>query len=199
MTLLTRCLLGLALASSACGSAPTCEDYAGKRLVTPSTSGTATLSAAGESSTRRLRVTLRGLPELWDSASPLREALLTTSVLERYAEGEPGGDGLTQMPRILTSFGTEPPVDSSARPYYPGSAPTLLGNALFDCSRDPEGPCCKYGATECEVVRTLFVTRTEGQPFPPVTVSWETSASVVVGQCPIGSSPELELTPEDEP
>jgi hypothetical protein len=190
----------LALPLAACGPAAVCEDYVGKKVEAEESSGTATLSAAGDSVAQRFRVSIRGLPELWGNSSPITEALVMTNLVERYAEGDPGGDGATQMPRLMVAFGAEPPSISQATPpYFPGPMPEVLGGQLVDCYADAGNPCCQYGSTGCEFVSTLFVTRTEGEPFPPVTVSWTASASLRVAQCPVASSPELELIPEDEP
>lgn len=199
MSALARSLPLALLALAACGPAPVCESYVGKQLDSGTTSGTATLTAEGDSATQRFRVTLSGLPELWDTNSPITQASVTASILERYTEGQPGGDGRTQMPRVLISFGDGPPTPGPTAPYFPGASPTVQGAQLFDCASNAEDECCRYGSTGCTVTGTLFVTRTEGEPFPPVSVDWEASASVTVAQCPVASSPELEFVPEDAP
>jgi hypothetical protein len=186
-------------ALAACGSAPSCPDDKARAIESEATSGTATLTFSGESAEQHFHVTIAGLPEVWPSARLLHEPVLTTSVVERFTEGEPGGDGQTPMPVVVTAFGSEPAMNFPSYPHVPGEGPFDVRTPLFDCWREPEGPCCRYGVTECSFSATLFVTRVDGADFGPVSVDWQARANVSVTQCPMGSSPTVELVPEAEP
>jgi hypothetical protein len=186
-------LAGATLLLAACGEAPTCTDETGVTAVSAATSGSAVLSLSGEAIRQRVRVTLRSLPQVWPTEPLLRDALLTTRLVEAFVD--PGSTGLP-MPHLAVAFGSEPPSGIPANASTPSTAPVVTESALFDCSQDPNGACCTYGVTECSFASTLFVTRVEGGS-PPVTVDWQAKAKVTVGQCPLPSSPEIELTLEE--
>jgi hypothetical protein len=192
-----RLLSAATLVLAGCSEGFTCKQSEDVRVESSTKGGSATLSLSGESVEQRLRVTFRGLPEIWSDESPIHEPSLETTLEERFAQGDPGGDGRTPMPHIALSFGSRPPPGFSATPYVP----VTLGVKhrtfpLFDCLAEPGGACCRYGTTECSFVSTLFVTRAEGAELAPVTVTFGARASAVIDQCP-PSSPEVELVPEE--
>jgi hypothetical protein len=152
------------------------------------------LSLSGEAVRQRVRVTLRGLPEVWPTEPLLRDAVLTTRVVERFVA--PGSTALP-LPHLAVAFGRESPSGISANAPNPSTAPVVTESALFDCAKDANGACCEYGVTACSFVSTLFIARVEGEP-PPVTVEWQASAGVTVAQCPLPSQPVLELSLEDD-
>jgi len=197
MTLSTRGLFGTMVVLAGCGSAPRCPDERESEFVGESTSGSATFALSGEITAQPFRVTIRGLPELWPGESPIREAAITTTVEQRFAQ-DVGSNG--RMPYIAVSFGSGPAMGIPALRNPRGTLPPRVDHLpLLDCAEHPEGPCCGYGSTGCSFTGTLFVSRAEGTELPPVTVDWDARARLVVAQCPTPSSPVVELVPEDEP
>lgn len=178
-----------------------CESsYSSSEVTSQSLSESDVLSAAGDALEIPFRITLNGLPETWKEW-PILSAELGVQVTERYTTGEPGGDGLTEMPRIVSLFDDQTPEVPRSSPYtsFPGPNPQAQGAPIFSsCEFDPDGACCNWNTTSCSVAGTLFVMRIDGAPFPPVDVSIETSAHARLKLCQppqkTPHKPELELT-----
>jgi hypothetical protein len=198
--------LGLALvllASFGCSAEEACgDDFRGVALNSSRHAGSAVLSAAGDSTSRIYHASLTGLPELWQPDSAILNATIATSLTLKYSTGSPGSDGRTQMPRLgfaITRVDEEPSTAPPATPDYPDSRPLGFSASIFgECWEGGPPICCVWGSTSCEGRLRLSIQRFDGEPFPPIEVSFETSASANVSLCPTNrGDPELVL--EEEP
>ena len=171
--------LTMALACASCSAPATCDMEQFPRdeqsLETEERSGSLRLSEAHEAQTLNFRATLGELPELWPNDDMVRGSLPFELGL-RY-ESEPfGGDGRTEMPRLsvlIAKLGAGTP-SWPATSNYPGSA-LQFGSRLFED--------CAFGSTHCEAAFSVTIQRLDGAPYPPINVSWRTSAEAQVSVC----------------
>ena len=180
------------VAPEACG-----DDLAGEQLSSVSLGAERTFSEAGELSTVRLLVTLRVLSELWPAEHPIHGASVDVLIRLAYADGSETGDVATQLPRFNVRL--ENPASSVEgyghdTPSFPPSSGIHEAIALFrDCYEGDELNCCEYGSTECSFEAVLSYRRLDGDPFPPVRLSWEATAHASVDTCPLAQEPKLSL------
>jgi hypothetical protein len=148
----------------------------------------------------RLRVTLSGLPELWQDDGNVFSSAVTTSFQLAY-EAEPRGfDGITQMPRIRAILrAPDRPSGNAFSDSFPGKGPdpsTGVTDIFRPCDDDADDRCCAFGARECRVELSLDVERLDQSPFPPVVVTLQTLASANVSACPMDRDVAAQLTVE---
>jgi len=192
----------LALTVFGCGPAEHCEGVAWSAATTPTDTASGVLTGGGEAIAIPYVVTVGGLPIVdgkrqLDGSRNLveRSVMLDTSVAYAYAEGRPGADGKTQMPRVVVAVtdGDRPVIPADDTPYFPYGIPEQQSFALFDCSSAPQSACCSRDVTGCTLSKTLFVIRGTGEPFPPIDVSIGATARASVGNC-ASEAPSVELT-----
>ncbi|MET0791938.1 MAG: hypothetical protein ABW061_10490 [Polyangiaceae bacterium] len=180
------CLLLLwALGGSACGApsgTSTCQDnspaFSSQNVQSNAVTGTAELSAAGQSVSFELLSQLTGLPE--SAPALFRGSGLRLALSLRYAEAPLGGDGLTQMPRFTVAFGGA--AGGTPTSSFPGATESAFSALFLGCASVSE--CCPSGSTHCEHAVPVTLTRVDGEPFPPVRVAWTAVSSVEIDSCP---------------
>lgn len=186
-----------ALLGSACSAREACnEDYIGETLTRGPSSGSATLDAAGSRSSARFRATLSGLPVLWQSTSALLWSTLTLRLRQSYAER--AADGRVEMPRVSVSMlaaselALREPLETTL--YPPAEGSVFTASVFRPCGFGSSADCCEYGASECSSEWTVTFERLDGEPYPPMELSWELDIAVAVSSCPLEDTvPELDF------
>jgi hypothetical protein len=190
----------MAFALGGCVAPELCtEEVRGGTLASEALTHVAEVTNAGESSSVRLRATLRELSELWPAEYELGGSLQVTLHVTYVDPIAPGGTA-TQMPRFSAALGTAatPARYVVTTPAFPPATGTGLGLALFqECWDGDSLDCCEYGASECSVSILLEYERIDGEPFPAVELQWEATASASVGSCPLHENAELLLELEE--
>jgi hypothetical protein len=145
--------------------------------------GSGRLSDAGESLHLNFRATLSDLPELWDS-NTLGTAEVHFTVALNYEAAPFGGDGKTEMPRFDVAFVPESSVWSSTT-WPTHQNPVRRIQRLFrPCLSVDDEYCCRFGVRECSLPVGVRVERMDGDPYPPVAVTWQIGAGASVKSCP---------------
>lgn len=184
-----------AMLGSACSAREACnEDYIGETLTRGPSTGSAALDAAGSRSSARFRATLSGLPVLWQSTSALLWSTLELRLRQSYAEREAAGR--VEMPRVSVAIlaarglALREPLETSL---YPPAEGSVFTASLFDpCGFGGGADCCEYGASECSIEWTVAFERLDGEPYPPMELSWELDIAAAVSNCPLEDTvPEL--------
>jgi hypothetical protein len=184
-----------AMFGSACSAREACnEDYIGETLTGAPFSRSTTLDGAGAGSSARFRATLTGLPELWQSTSALVWSSMQLRLHQSYADRE--ADGRVEMPRVSVAMmaasgpASSEPLETSL--YPPADGSVFTASVFGTCSFDSSTNCCEYGASECSTEWTVALERIDGEPYPPMELTWELEVSVAVSNCPLeGTLPEL--------
>jgi hypothetical protein len=164
-------------------------------------SGSQVLSTTNESMSLDFIAGLSGLPELWESSTAIERSFISIHLNLQYLEEPLGGDGQTEMPRVMVTFTPEDWYqyypDSNQTPRFPGADGAYFGSRIFrTCISGKSGAsgCCVYGASECEAPISVRISRMDGAPFPPVSVAWSAQASASINTCPLGdAAPRLSL------
>ncbi|MEO6601244.1 MAG: hypothetical protein ABIQ16_15300 [Polyangiaceae bacterium] len=193
----TTVLLGL-WSLTACSAPSACPAYSSSydnlRYSSPVT-GTTELSRAGETNAFALKARFDHLPQLWPSNGAISAAQLSLGVSARYESDPQGGDGKTQMPRFSATVDGIPTGTTGS---FPGPNSGVFSIEFrAECTTDSEVDCCPFGATECERILRVVLTRIDGEPFPPVRLSWSAGASAQLSACP-GSASDASLTLSSE-
>lgn len=182
---------------SACSAPAACnEDYTGETLTGGPFAGGAMLDAAGARASARFRATLSGLPVLWQATSALIRSSLELRLRQSYAERE--ADGSLEMPRVSIALSAgdgaamREPFETSR---YPPADGSVFSAPLFDpCRLESTANCCEYGASECSGEWSVALERVDGDPFPPMELSWELGLTVGISTCPLRDTvPELSV------
>jgi hypothetical protein len=187
-----------------CSARSACEEASdgngGLMLQSDSVSSSARAASTSDGTSFILRATVNGLPKLWQANSAILRASLDVELSLAYEEGAPGFDGRTQMPAIDVQLegGTPNSFQPTRTSEFPGPNPSRFGTALFEpCYSNDQLGCCAYGASRCSVPITLRLQRLEGEPFPPVVVSFRARLDAAVSTCPLkDSEPALSLALE---
>lgn len=190
------------VALPACVASEVCGERLGgePQLVSSTLEGERTFVDANEESRVHLRATLRGLSELWPAEHAVRSAGVGILLHLTYVDATETNGAPTQMPRFAVSLVR--PDDESGydvdTPSFPPSAGIPYHLPVFEeCYEDGDPNCCEYGSTECSVAVELRYRRLDGEPFPPVRLAWEATASASVDSCPLSGETELSLELEE--
>ncbi|HYQ26858.1 MAG TPA: hypothetical protein VER04_06555 [Polyangiaceae bacterium] len=171
--------LTFGLACVSCSAPATCDAQALTQVAVESEvlSGSFLLSEASKSQTLRFRASLLDVPELWTSFEAVEYSTLPLELGVLYEREPFGGDGHTEMPPLLVSFG-EPAAGGSGLQgtgSYPGPMPDHFSAGLFQD--------CAFGSQTCQTVFPVRIERSAGAPFPPVRVSWRASVNARINVC----------------
>jgi hypothetical protein len=179
----------LAAASTACAADEACDEGS-MSSESQALTGSRVFSSSGEREVLPLALALAGLPELWPPEGAIEASTLTVHLGLSY--GAVPADGSVQMPSIVVSL-DDAPLGASG-PYPAASGVTVQGSPITTCAGPAEHGCCAFGTRACNVGATLVIERVEGEPFPPLGVTWEIRASASVNECPLReSNPTLGL------
>jgi len=194
MTLRSAGVLGITLvAASGCSAREACSlGTTDETVESNHLTGSRVFSVEGERESLPLSLALRGLPELWASDGAVEGARL--SVHLAFAYGNVPANGRVEMPSIGVFFGGNDGGFGASGP-YPSAMGLTFSTFIFEtCVGAEDDNCCDYGSRECRLRGTLGIERLEGEPFPPLGVTWDVGTSANVNDCPLGgSNPELEV------
>jgi len=182
-TLASAAALSMVLACASCSAPAKCNaqpDASQPRLVeSDERADSLLLTDANESQVLLFRATLSGLPVLWPNEEAVQGAARLG--LELRYESEPlGGDGHTEMPRLVLALGTRgTPTPTTPTQLttskYPGPEPILLSAPVFED--------CALGSSQCQTSFGVFIQRVDGVPFPPLRVSTRVTADANLNTC----------------
>jgi len=159
----------------------------GVYITGPERVGEVLLFAEHLSFSTRFELELDGLPEVWVGETPVSQPGLELSFQLDYADPQPAGAELPEVTAVLDSGRTDNASEAVAQ------ATTILGGksgaqgslsvAPFAvCGFDSGPDCCPYGASHCEGIATLALSRAVDL-FPPVRIRYSGTPGISVYTC----------------
>lgn len=190
------------LAMLGCSAPEACVGVASKWLEASTSEASFELAAGEPPKSFELEATVSNLPELWHDHTNLLDSEVSFDFTYEYV-GEPkGSDGKTEMPRVVTNLsvaGKPSRFEDQTTSSFPGAGWSFGGSAaLFQTDghrRDLPG-FCEYGVETCTLPVVVRFERLDGEPFPPLSITWKAEANVKVTPCPLEKEVRAELTLE---
>jgi len=156
-------------------------------ITAPERMGEVLLSAETLTFNTRFELELDGLPEVWVGENPVGQPSLDISFELDYADPQPAGAELPEVTAVLDSGRTDNVWSAVAQATTvlggKSGAPGSLSVAPFAvCTLDSGPDCCPYGASRCEGMATLALTRA-ADLFPPVRIRYSGTPGISVYTC----------------
>ena len=180
--------LGCGEADVVCGTDDTTSDNPDSVRVTgPERMGEVRLSSENLTFTTRFELEIDELPEVWVGENPVGQPSLELSFELTYAEPQPAGAELPEVTAVLDSGRTDNvwlavPQATTVLGGKSGAQGSLSVAPFTVCSDDSGPDCCPYGASHCEGIATLALTRV-ADLFPPVSIRYAGTPGISIYTC----------------